>query len=251
MNTKKTYSYNDFWQMHGRQSIWVTRNVSYRFGAVLALLASKMGVTPNMISILSASITVISACLVIGMGQESWLAGVILIVGLQLGYAFDCADGPLARATGQGSSFGSLSDKMADLSSGMIFPCALAYGTDGYHVMVGSTPISMGLGLLTLFLTARATLCVLMWLKESVIHKSDRLREDKRRKNLWWRLKKTMSLYIDEPIYRLAIALAWCAGLFWEFIMIYGAGIALITFVYIVSSKKEMDAMDREKVLRS
>ncbi len=245
MSEKKKYSYDDFWQMHGKQTIWVTRNISYRFGAVLALLSSRIGITPNMISVISGGVTILSALLAAYLGQSNVWAAVVLVVGLQLGYAFDCADGPLARATGQGSSFGALSDKIADLSSGMVLPCILAYASSDYVITVEQTSLNLGLGLLTLFLTVRATLCVLMWLKESMIYKTDRLREDERSKNLWWRIKKGISLYIDEPVYRMALALAWAVSLFWEFIIFYGLGVALITVVYMLSSKKEMDAMDR------
>jgi phosphatidylglycerophosphate synthase len=245
MAETKKYTYNDFWEMRGQQSIWFTRNISYRMGAVVALCASRIGVAPNMISLLSGAITIFSAMLAVYVGQGSWVAGVVLTLGLQIGYAFDCADGPLARATGQGSSFGSLLDKITDLSSGMLLPCILAYGIVISHLELPGGWCDFHLGILTLFLALRATLSVLMWMKELVIYNADRLIEDTRRRNLWWNLKKTVSLYIDEPVYRLGIALAWCLGLFWEFIVIYGFGVFMITVLYIVSSQKEMNAMDR------
>ncbi len=242
MKEDRKYRYQDFWEMRGRQTIWVTRNFSYRVGAVVAYLASRMGVSPNMISVISAALTITAACLALYVGQGTVWAGVFLILGLQLGYAFDCADGPLARATGQETSFGSLSDKMADLSSGMILPCILAYGVGG--IWLGDYDVS--LGVIVLFLTFRTVLCVLMWLKEEVMYKTDRLREDTRKYNLWWHLKKAVSLYIDEPIYRFFIGLAWAVGMFWEFIVLYGLGVFVIMVLYILSAKKEMDTMDRE-----
>ena len=136
MANSKAYTYQDFWEMRGKQSIWVTRNVSYRMGAVIALYAARLGVSPNMISALSAIVTVTSTMLAVYFGLGSWVAGVVLVFGLQLGYAFDCADGPLARATGKGSSFGILFDKICDLSSGMIFPCVLAFGAGHFYYQV-------------------------------------------------------------------------------------------------------------------
>jgi len=251
MADSKAYTYQDFWEMRGRQSIWVTRNISYRMGAVVALLAARLGITPNVISILSGMITVASALLAFYMGQDNGWAGVILIVGLQIGYAFDCADGPLARATGGGSSFGMLLDKMVDLSSGMIFPCILAFGAGHYYFPFYSHRPDYTLWVILLVLIIRVFLNVLLWLKELVVYDADRLMEDPRGHTLWWRIKKAVSLYIDEPVYRFGIALAWTIGWFWEFAIVYSIGIFAINLVYLAASKKEMDAMDRKKSLEA
>ena len=243
---KDEYTYNDFWEMRGRQSIWVTRNVSYRVGAWIAYYAYKLGLSPNTISLLSGLITVLSAMLAIWIGQGSWVAGVVLVLGLQIGYAFDCADGPLARATGGGSSFGMLMDKLVDLSSGMIFPCVLAYGAGHYYCPYYDNRPDYTLRILLLVLIIRVFLNVLLWLKELMIYEADRLKEDPREHNLWWKIKKAVSIYIDEPVYRFLIAVAWSLGYFWEFSMVYSLGIFLIILVYVASTKREMDAMDRK-----
>ena len=92
----------------------------------------------------------------------------------------------------------------------------------------------------------RVTLSVWMWLKELVLYEADRTRSDLRTRGWWWRLKKAVGIYIDEPVYRLGISVAWIIGLFWEFIILYSAGIFIVIVVYILSSKKEMDAMDKQ-----
>lgn len=248
MADSKEYTYHDFWEMRGRQTIWFTQHIGYRLGAGVALIASRTGVTPNMISALSAIITVGSTILAGYFGVGSWLGGVILVLGLQLGYAFDCADGPLARATGQGSSFGILFDKICDLSSGMIFPCVLAYGAGHFYYQVSENyRPDYTLRVLLMVLILRVILSVLMWIKELIVYDANRLKVDPRGHTWWWRMKKAVSLYIDEPVYRLGISLAWCVGWFWEFIIIYSVGIFLIELVYLAASKKEMDAMDRKK----
>jgi hypothetical protein len=140
-----------------------------------------------------------------------------------------------------------LFDKMSDLSSGMIFPCILAFGAGHYYCPLYSHRPDYTLRVLFLVLIIRVFLNVLMWIKELVLNDVDRLKVDPRSHNLWWRVKKAVSIYIDEPIYRLGIAIAWIAGWFWEFAIFYTAGILLISLVYLASSKKEMDAMDREK----
>ncbi|MFK7911773.1 MAG: CDP-alcohol phosphatidyltransferase family protein [Akkermansiaceae bacterium] len=248
MMDSKNYTYEDFWEMRGKQSMWFTLNVSYRLGAYVALWASKLGLNPNSISLLSAAITVFTPFLVYLMGADNLFAGPVLIIGLQLGYIFDCADGPLARVTGQGSSFGILMDKISDLGSGMLFPCVMAYAAGHYYCpyVEGRPDYTLRILLCVLFL--RVTLSVWMWLKELVLYKADRTRLDLRSHGWWWRLKKAVGIYIDEPVYRLGISIAWIVGLFWEFIILYSAGIFIIIIVYILSSKKEMDAMDRQNM---
>ena len=247
MVDSKKYSYNEFWEMRGRQTIWFTQHIGYRLGAAIAMMASRLGVTPNMISLLSGVITIASTMLAVYLGQGSWAAGIVMVLGLQIGYAFDCADGPLARATGQTSSFGSLMDKITDLSSGMVFPCVMAYGAGHFYYQLPDSRPDYTLRVLLLVLILRVILSVLLWLKELVVYSADRLKDDPRTHTLWWRIKKTVSLYIDEPVYRLGIALAWAVGGFWEFIIIYSVGIFFITLVYLFSSKMEMDEMDRRK----
>ena len=241
MSEIKKYGYSDFWEMRGRQSIWFTRNISYRMGAVIALWASRLGVSPNMISLLSGAITILSTMVAVYLGQGSWMAGTILVLGLQIGYAFDCADGPLARATGQGSSFGILMDKLVDLSSGMIFPCILAYGAGHYYFQGQPSTVRVLISILIL----RVVYSVMMWMKELVVNNADRLKEDRRQPTLWWKIKKMVSLYIDEPVYRFGVAVAWSVSSFWEFFVPYNGGLLLLSLIYLLSSKKEMDAMDR------
>ncbi len=240
---EKKYTYRDFWEMRGRQSIWFTRNVSYRLGAVIALLAWRLGVSPNMVSILSGIITIFSSILAIYIGQGHWMSALILIFGLQLGYAFDCADGPLARATGQGSSFGVLMDKLVDLSSGMIFPCIVAYGSG--HFYFNGHPFTVRV--LITILILRVVHSVMMWMKELVVYKADRLKDDPRCHTWWWKVKKLVSLYIDEPVYRFGVGLFWGLSCFWEFFVPYNVGVLVVALVYLFSSKKEMDAWDRER----
>ena len=239
----KKYSYNDFWEMRGRRSIWFTKNISYRMGALIALIASRVGVSPNTVSLMSGLITVLSSVWAFYIGSDDWVALVILLVGLQLGYAFDCADGPLARVTNRQSRFGILMDKLVDLSSGMIFPCVLAFGAGSFywdkHLMT--------FGVIIPILTLRVVYSVMIWMKELILHKADRLKEDARNHTLWWKVKKVVSLYIDEPVYRFGVAISWSCSFFWEFFIVYHIGVLVIAFIHFFSSKKEMDWIDRQR----
>jgi phosphatidylglycerophosphate synthase len=243
---KENHPYAAFWQMRGMQSMWVTRNYSYRLGAFIAMFSSRLGLSPNILSLLSVVITCCSCAIGVCLGQGNWLAGLVVIAGLQLGYAFDCADGPLARVKGQESSFGSLLDKICDMSSGMLFPCILAYGAGHYYYRgVVEAEMDYTLRVLLVVIISRAILNVLLWLKELVLHKTNRLQEDQREHTLWWRIKRSAGLYIDEPVYRFGIGFAWALDWFWEFVIIYSLGIFVITTIYLWTSKKEMDLIDK------
>lgn len=226
--------------------MWATRNYSYRLGALIAMIAHRVGLSPNSLSLLSVIVTCCSCGMGIYFGQGTWSAGIIVILGLQIGYAFDCADGPLARVKTEESSFGSLLDKICDMSSGMLFPCILAYGAGHYYYRgIVEAEMDYTLRVLLIVIISRAILNVLLWLKELVMHKTNRLLEDKREHTLWWRIKRSAGLYIDEPIYRFGIGFAWALDWFWEFVIIYSIGIFIITVIYLWVSKKEMDAVDK------
>ncbi len=88
----------------------------------VALLLGRMGLTPNLVSIIGLLIAGAGAYL-IGVGQ--WWAGglVILFAG-----AFDMFDGALARATGRASNFGALLDSTIDrVSEAVALLGVLAY----------------------------------------------------------------------------------------------------------------------------
>ena len=46
-------TYADFWRYRGRQSFWLTRQLSYRLGAALALIALRIGLSPGTVTLLS------------------------------------------------------------------------------------------------------------------------------------------------------------------------------------------------------
>ena len=124
--------------------------------------------------------------------------------------------------------------------------CVMAYAAGHYYCPYFEERPDYTLRVLLCALFLRVTLSVWMWLKELVLYEADRTRSDLRTRGWWWRLKKAVGIYIDEPVYRLGISVAWIIGLFWEFIILYSAGIFIVIVVYILSSKKEMDAMDKQ-----
>jgi phosphatidylglycerophosphate synthase len=90
-----------------------SRFVNRKLGRVLAALAFHARLTPNAVTGISALFTA-SAIAVLALVSPSWGMGITVTVCLVLGYAFDAADGQLARLRGGGSPAGEWLDHMVD-----------------------------------------------------------------------------------------------------------------------------------------
>ena len=122
------------------------RAISIYVEAPVVLLMGRVGLTPNLVTIIGLLIAGAGAYL-IGVGQ--WWAGglVVLFAGI-----FDMFDGALARATGQDSDFGALLDSTIDrVSEAVALIGVLAYylANDNdigamlvYSALVGSIMVS-------------------------------------------------------------------------------------------------------------
>jgi phosphatidylglycerophosphate synthase len=90
-------------------SIYVNR----RLGRFLAAWAYHAGLTPNQVTLISAALT-FTAIAALAVLPASGLLGVAVTVLLAIGYAFDSADGQLARLRGGGSAAGEWLDHVVD-----------------------------------------------------------------------------------------------------------------------------------------
>ena len=90
-------------------SLYVNRPL----GRVFAAAAYQVGLTPNQVTYISATFT-FAGLLVLALAPATILVGVVVAVCLVLGYAFDSADGQLARLRGGGSLLGEWLDHMID-----------------------------------------------------------------------------------------------------------------------------------------
>jgi len=90
-------------------SVYVNRRV----GRYLAAGAFRMGLTPNNVTAISAVFTFCAIGL-IAIGEPSWWLGVAVWLLLAIGYAFDSADGQVARLRGGGSPSGEWLDHVVD-----------------------------------------------------------------------------------------------------------------------------------------
>ncbi|WP_418960262.1 CDP-alcohol phosphatidyltransferase family protein [Streptomyces tritici] len=90
-----------------------SRFVNRPAGRYLAAGAYALGLTPNQVTLISALFS-FSAVAGLALGSPSWTLGVLAWLGLAVGFAFDSADGQLARLRGGGSPVGEWLDHVVD-----------------------------------------------------------------------------------------------------------------------------------------
>jgi phosphatidylglycerophosphate synthase len=87
--------------------------VNRRLGRFLAAGAALTSLTPNGVTLISAVCSFAGIAVLAAQGP-SWSTGIIVSALLVVGYAFDAADGQLARLRGGGSAAGEWLDHMVD-----------------------------------------------------------------------------------------------------------------------------------------
>ncbi|MFJ8561664.1 CDP-alcohol phosphatidyltransferase family protein [Streptomyces microflavus] len=90
-----------------------SRYVNRPAGRVLAAGAYRAGLTPNQVTVVSAAFTY-AALAAVALVEPSWTLGLAVYAALAVGFAFDSADGQLARLTGRGGPDGEWLDHVVD-----------------------------------------------------------------------------------------------------------------------------------------
>jgi phosphatidylglycerophosphate synthase len=90
-----------------------SRLVNRPLGRQFAATAYRRGLTPNQVSVVSAGFS-FAAILAVALVRPTWLLGVLVTIALVLGYAFDSADGQVARLRGGGTAAGEWLDHVVD-----------------------------------------------------------------------------------------------------------------------------------------
>jgi phosphatidylglycerophosphate synthase len=111
-----------------------SRFVNRRIGRYLAAWAHQRGLSPNAVTGISALFTT-AAIALLALVPPSWPMGAAVTVLLLTGYAFDSADGQVARLRGGGSSAGEWLDHMVDAAKVSVLPLALAVGFYRFEVV--------------------------------------------------------------------------------------------------------------------
>ena len=109
--------------------------ISQRIGARIAVFAHRHGLAPSVLTAFNLGLGCLVSFVVIATAgtvaeDEGWAwqwgVGLLALAGWQLAYAFDCADGQLARVTGQASAAGARLDVLCDVAVQIGLVSALA-----------------------------------------------------------------------------------------------------------------------------
>jgi phosphatidylglycerophosphate synthase len=107
--------------------------ISQHIGAHIAVAAHKRGLAPTVLTVTNLAIGCLVSFAVIATADPvadgrmwAWPIGVLALVGWQIAYALDCADGQLARVTGQTSAAGGRIDVLCDVAAQIALVAALA-----------------------------------------------------------------------------------------------------------------------------
>lgn len=98
---------------HARGAPAYSVYINRRIGRVLAALAHRVGLSPNQVTAVSALNTFAALVLLIVLPSQ-WYTGILVALLLVLGYAWDSADGQVARLRGGGSLAGEWLDHFVD-----------------------------------------------------------------------------------------------------------------------------------------
>lgn len=119
-----------------------SRFVNRPAGRYLAAGSYALGLTPNGVTLVSAAFS-FAAVAAVALAAPSWGLGIAVWAALAIGFAFDSADGQLARLRGGGSASGEWLDHVVDcakltalhicvLIAFYRFPDAYGTGSDGW-----------------------------------------------------------------------------------------------------------------------
>ncbi|QNA77944.1 CDP-alcohol phosphatidyltransferase family protein [Streptomyces sp. So13.3] len=90
-----------------------SRYINRPAGRVLAAAAYRVGLTPNQVTLVSMAFTY-GAIAAVALVRPSWTLSVAVYLALVIGFAFDSADGQLARLLRRGSPAGEWLDHVVD-----------------------------------------------------------------------------------------------------------------------------------------
>ncbi|GAA1366178.1 CDP-alcohol phosphatidyltransferase family protein [Catellatospora chokoriensis] len=103
---------------------------SQRLGAVFALVAARTGLKPTHLTLLNLVLGIAVSVVLVLRAQDGTAAitplyGLLALLGWQVAYSLDCADGQLARVTSQRSAAGARIDILCDVATQILLVTAL------------------------------------------------------------------------------------------------------------------------------
>lgn len=130
------------------------RFINRRLGGEIAALGHALGRTPNQLTAISALWSV-AGIAVLALARPTPLIGVAVAIALLVGYAFDSADGQLARLRGGGGPEGEWLDHVVDIAKTSTLHAAVAVSWFRYPGVDGDAwllvPLAFGIVAVTFF----------------------------------------------------------------------------------------------------
>lgn len=124
--------YADFYAVHRGGGLF-SEAVSQRLGALVACGAARLRLTPTALTLVNLLLGLAVSGYVVARADDvaaghatAWPVGLLALLGWQVAYAFDCADGQLARVTGRSSARGARLDILCDVAAQIALVTALA-----------------------------------------------------------------------------------------------------------------------------
>ncbi|AXK37869.1 CDP-alcohol phosphatidyltransferase family protein [Streptomyces armeniacus] len=105
-------------------------------GRVLAAAAYRLGLTPNQVTLVSAAFSG-AGIAALAAGRPSWPLAVCVYAALAIGFAFDSADGQLARLRGESSAAGEWLDHVVDCAKITALHSAVLISLHRFHELPG------------------------------------------------------------------------------------------------------------------
>jgi phosphatidylglycerophosphate synthase len=140
-----------------------SRFVNRKLGRVLAALSFHARLTPNAVTGISAAFTA-SGIALLALVRPSWELGLVVTACLVVGYAFDAADGQLARLRGGGSPAGEWLDHMVDAAKTSSLHLAVLIGAYRFDTVGRGAVLLLPLG----YCVVAAVLFFGTWLNEAL-----------------------------------------------------------------------------------
>ncbi|MEZ7956290.1 MAG: CDP-alcohol phosphatidyltransferase family protein [Rubritalea sp.] len=228
--------------VHAGGGHWMTQLYHYA-GAFCAFLASRVGMTPNHLTLLSGLLTPLTmGVMLYGIGKG--IVWALLVVALLMfSYSLDCADGQLARATKQTSKYGAWLDHVLD--SGKIF---IVNFSVGWMLITKPELFEMSISLAFLAMVMNitgASIYFFAWNYKVMIAGEDlisRLSDESTSNRV--RLMKFYHQFTDYGWFPLIFILLAFPSKFAQTYLFYGCGTFLIFSGYLIVSANYMKKLE-------
>jgi phosphatidylglycerophosphate synthase len=122
-----------------------SRYVNRPAGRILAAGAYRVGLTPNQVTLISAAFT-FTGIAAVALVRPSWPLALAVYAALVVGFAFDSADGQLARLTGKGGPAGEWLDHVVDCAKMVALHTAVLIAFYRYFELPGEGWLLVPLG---------------------------------------------------------------------------------------------------------